>query len=87
MVRVLLHRMHLPERPPVFKLSSGKMVLVTETPESSQIVSLLVNHPQYALLQQCLAKSLSERPTASEVQKNLQIEQVSELVCTCMYSV
>ena len=80
MVRVLLHRIQLPESAPVFELSSGKMVLAAETQGSSYIVSLLSSHPQYPLLQQCLSKSLNRRPEASELQEALQIEQVKKLV-------
>ena len=83
MVRVLLHRIQLPESAPVFELSSGKMVLAAETQESSYIVSLLSSHPQYPLLRQCLSKSLNRRPEASELQEALQIEQVRKLVASC----
>ena len=74
MVRVLLHRIQLPETAPVFELNSGKIVLTAEAQESSYIVSLLSNHPQYPLLQKCLSKSLNRRPEASELQEPLQIE-------------
>ena len=82
MVRVLLHRIQLPESAPVFELSSGKMVLAAETQGSSYIVSLLSSHPhpQYPLLQHCLSKSPNRRPEASELQEALQIEQVRKLV-------
>ena len=86
MIRVLLHRLQLPDRPPIFKLTSGRMILVEKSPESSQIEDLLSNHPQYSLLQQCLAKSVSERPLAGEVQKALKIEQVRKnLFCNITF--
>lgn len=78
MVRVLLHRIKLPETAPVFELCSDKMVLAAEAKESSYIVSLLSNHPQYSLLQKCLSKLLNRRPEASELQEALQIEQVRQ---------